>query len=303
MKNLKKLGIITGLSLTLVACGGGDSEESDGERDSDGDVNISEEVEYTITGIEPGAGMTQQTNQLLEEYDNLAGWNHQESSTAAMLIALDDAIEKEEEIIVTGWIPHYKFAKYDLKFIEEPKEIYGGEEYITTIVRKGLKNDLPEAYEILDNIYWEPEDMGSVMLAAQDKSIEDAAQDWVNENQDTVDGWLEGIDAVDGQEIELVYTPWDSERSSAHVARLALEQKGFEVSMTQVDPQIIFQAIASGDADASLVPWMPVTHGEFYKNYEGEFEDLGPNLEGARVGLVVPSYMDIESVEELEPAE
>ena len=64
---------------------------------------------------------------------------------------------------------------------------------------------------------------------------------------------------------------------------------------------VLFEAVASGSSDASLSPWMPGTHGEFYDKYEGQFEDLGPNLEGAKIGIAVPSYMDIESLEDLEP--
>lgn len=78
---------------------------------------------------------------------------------------------------------------------------------------------------------------------------------------------------------------------------------GYEVKLTPVDPSIMFQVIAKGDGDASLAPWMPATHAAFYEKYEGEFEDLGENLRGARIGLVVPSYMNIDSIEDLEPAE
>ena len=301
MMKLKKLGIVAGLSLALVACGGEDADESSAESESNGDVNVGEEVEYTITGIEPGAGISQATNKALEEYDNLEGWTHEESSTAAMLTELGEALDNEEEIIVAAWNPHYMFAKYDIKFIDDPKGVYGGEEYITTIARKGLKEDMPEAYEILDNFFWEVDDMESIMLAAQEKDFEEAAQDWVDENQETVDSWSEGVDSVDGQDIELALTPWDSERASAHVAKIALESKGFNVTLTPVDPQIVFQAVSAGDADASLAPWMPQTHRDFYEKYEGEYEDLGKNLEGAKIGLGVPTYMDIDSIEDLEP--
>lgn len=61
--------------MALVACGGEDADESSAESESNGDVNVGEEVEYTITGIEPGAGISQATNKALEEYDNLEGWD------------------------------------------------------------------------------------------------------------------------------------------------------------------------------------------------------------------------------------
>ncbi|MFA1819956.1 glycine betaine ABC transporter substrate-binding protein [Virgibacillus oceani] len=307
----KRLGLIAGLSLSLVAAGCGDDDTDDADETADngeGDQaetteGVGEEVDYTITGIEPGAGITQATNTALEDYENLAGWHHEEASTAAMLTELRTAIENEEPIIVAGWTPHHKFAQYDLKYLDDPMESFGGEEYISTIVRDGLQEDMPEAYEVLDRFYWEVEDMESIMLAGQDMEIDEAAEEWVAENEDTVAEWTEGIDSVDGTSIELVITPWDSERASGNVVGMALEELGYDVTITPVDPQIVFQAIATGDGDASTAPWMPHTHGDFYAEYEGEFEDLGENLVGAKLGMVVPAYMDIDSIEDLEPAD
>ncbi|MFJ7728471.1 glycine betaine ABC transporter substrate-binding protein [Neobacillus sp. NPDC097160] len=44
---------------------------------------------------------------------------------------------------------------------------------------------------------------------------------------------------------------------------------------------------------------MPITHNEFYKQYKKDFDDLGSNHHGTKNGLVVPKYMDINSIEEL----
>ena len=46
------------------------------------------------------------------------------------------------------------FAKYDLKYLEDPENGMGSEEQIHTMVRKGLKEDQPEAYKVLDNFHW-----------------------------------------------------------------------------------------------------------------------------------------------------
>ncbi len=301
----KRLGVIAGLSLSLVAAGCGQEKDNATNNENNGEntTSIGEEIEYTITGIEPGAGITEATDNALDEYENLAGWEHEKSSTAAMLTSLGDAIKDKEPIIVAGWSPHFKFAKWDLKYIEDPKGVYGKVERIQTIARKGLKEDKPKAYKILDRFHWEPADMESVMLDAQEMDFEKAAQKWVDGNQDKVSEWTKGIESVEDTPIELVLTPWDTERSSANVAKIVLEEKGFDVTLTAVSPSIMFKAIASGDGDASLAPWMPETHGAFYEDYEGEFEDLGENLKGAKIGLVVPSYMDIESIEDLKPAE
>src|SRR5699024_12789346 len=128
-----RLGMIGRLSLTLFAagCGGSSDDASVDETpaDDNGDnsaVNYSEEVNYSITGIEPGAGVFQAAENAVEEY-GLDGWEVQASSSGAMATALGEAIENEEPIIVTGWSPHWKFAEYDLKYLDDPAGVFGEE--------------------------------------------------------------------------------------------------------------------------------------------------------------------------------
>lgn len=293
MVKYKYLTGAAALSAALLAAGCGSDEGSAGEQ------SLGEELEYTITGIEPGAGLTGLAKNTLEEYDNLEGWELEESSTASMMTALKDAIDDEEPLVITGWKPHWMFSAYDLKFLEDPKGSLGGPENIQTVARLGFEEDMPEAYKILDAFNWELEDMQSVMYAAQDLPFEEAAQNWIDDNQDIVDQWTEGAEAVEGKEIELVSTPWDSERASASVMKIVLEGQGFDVTVTDVDPAVMFEAIATGGADASIAPWLPITHGAFYEKHEENMLDLGENLTGAQNGIAVPSYMDIDSIEDL----
>lgn len=81
-----------------------------------------------------------------------------------------------------------------------------------------------------------------------------------------------------------------------------MEEKGFNVSITDVDIPIVYEALAGGDADATLGAWLPITQKEFYDRHKDDIVDLGSNLTGAKIGLVVPEYMDIDSIEDLEPA-
>ena len=141
--------------------------------------------------------------------------------------------------------------------------------------------------------------MQKMMLEAQDASFEEVTTDWMEENQEYVDELLEGIDPVDGESLELVSTPWDTERSSSSVMEAILEQLGYNVEVTNVDPVIMFQAIATGEGDASLAPWLPSTHGSFLEEYGEDIVDLGPNMEGTLNGFVVPDYMDVDSIEDL----
>lgn len=299
MVKLKVVGTTVALSasLLLAGCGGGD------ETQTKSDSSISEELEYTITGIEPGAGLTGLTHDALEDYDNLEGWELHESSTAGMVTELRQAIDNEEPIVVSGWSPHWKFAEFDIKFLEDPEGSFGGEEGIHTIARLGLEEDMPGAYQILDAFAWEVEDMESVMHEAQDISFEEAAQNWIEENQDTVDQWTEGAEQGGGTSIALVSTPWDSERASSNVIKIVLESQGYSVTVTDVDPAVMFEALVNDGADASIAPWLPIAHGALYENHKDNLDDLGSNLQGAKNGLAVPSYMEIDSIEDLEPKE
>lgn len=115
-----------------------------------------------IIGIDPGAGIMQNTEKAIKQYG--LDYSLVSGSDATMTASLAKAIEQKKPIVVVGWQPHWIFAKYDLKILKDPKGLYGEEEQIHTIARKGLKEDMPEVYRILDRFAWTKEDMESVML-------------------------------------------------------------------------------------------------------------------------------------------
>lgn len=164
------------------------------------DVNsiaeLSDEAGQEIVGIEPGAGVVEQTRNALDHYDNLSDWSLSTSSTGAMLTTLEQALQNEEEIVITGWSPHWIFLEYDLKYLEDPDGMYGEGEELETIVREGLQEENPIAYEIIDNFAWEASDMEQVMVYIQDgMEPQEAAERWVEENPELVAEWTEGIPA------------------------------------------------------------------------------------------------------------
>ncbi|WP_422485997.1 glycine betaine ABC transporter substrate-binding protein [Gudongella sp. DL1XJH-153] len=293
-KNFKKFALIAiaVFALALAGCA------SDGGNGGEETGSIGEQLDYTITGIDAGAGVVRSAEEAVEDYG--LEYTVQTSSGAAMTQALGDAIANEEPIIVTGWNPHWKFAAYDLKYLDDPKGSFGEAEDIHTIARAGLSEDLPEAYQILDNFYWEGSDMEDVMvLVNEGGEPADVAREWVDNNQDKVAEWTDGVDAVDGAEINVAYVAWDSEIASTNVIGTVLSDMGYDVTLTQVENGPMWEAVASGQTDAIVAAWLPGTHGDHYDKYESEFEDLGANLEGARIGLIVPAYMDINSIEDL----
>ena len=162
------------------------------------DINSIEELkdhapkfDHKIIGIDPHAGIMEKTEKAIEVY-NLKDFELISGSGATMTTTLQNAIQEKRWIAVTGWTPHWKFAKWDLKYLEDPRNVFGEEEYIATFVRQGLKEDKPEVYKFLDNFYWKTGDMEQVMLWAQDEdtSYQEAARRWVDKNREKVETWI-----------------------------------------------------------------------------------------------------------------
>lgn len=99
--------------------------------------------------------------------------------------------------------------------------------------------------------------------------------------------------------ISLSYVEWDTEVASTHVVGEVLKDIGYNVSLTPLDNAIMWESISKGETDAMVAAWLPGTHGEQYKQYKDKVDDLGENLKGAKLGIVVPQYMDVNSIEDL----
>ena len=154
-------------------------------------ADLTDEANKTITGIEPGAGITALARELMNDYENLSDWALTTSSTGAMLAELDKAIASKEDFITTGWKPHWMYEKYDLKILEDPKLTMGEGEFVVSFAREGLEEDMPEVYRVIDNFNWTVEDMQSVMLELQDVGPTVAAQNWIDKNPEKVASWIE----------------------------------------------------------------------------------------------------------------
>ncbi len=151
--------------------------------------SVADKFDGRIVGIEPGAGITLRTEQAIDEYG--LPLTLVTSSSAGMAAELDSAVADGDWIVVTGWSPHWKFSRYDLKYLEDPKGVYGGAEDIVTLARLDLKTDDPEAYGILSRFDWTMSDITSVMNAiAGGMSETDAAKAWIDANPDKVAYWI-----------------------------------------------------------------------------------------------------------------
>ncbi|MGH8380574.1 glycine betaine ABC transporter substrate-binding protein [Pseudomonas sp.] len=154
------------------------------------DLKSDDSFKHKIVGIDAGSGVMLKTDQAIKDYD-LSGYKLQASSGAAMTAELGRAYAKQQSIAVTGWVPHWMFAKWKLKFLEDPKGVYGAAETVNSIGSKELATKAPEVATFLKKFQWQSKDeIGEVMLAIQEGAKpEAAAKDWVAKHPERVAEW------------------------------------------------------------------------------------------------------------------
>lgn len=152
---------------------------------------IKDELGGKIVGIDAGAGIMKATNKAIKEYN--LNYELLEGSGATMTAMLKKAEDKKEPIVVTGWKPHWKFATWDLKFLDDPKKVFGEAENIYTITRTGFEKDMPEVTQFLKNFKMNDQQLGSLMGDIKDntgKKPIDVAREWIKNNEELVNSWV-----------------------------------------------------------------------------------------------------------------
>jgi glycine betaine/proline transport system substrate-binding protein len=114
------------------------------------------------------------------------------SSGSGMTAALKRAIRNEEWIVVTGWSPHWKFGRFDLRYIDDPKGVLGSIERADILAREGFYREFPEVYEMLDRISIPLSDVQAGMDVGERKDYPTAAKQYVENHPKLVNFWITG---------------------------------------------------------------------------------------------------------------
>ena len=101
------------------------------------------------------------------------------------------------------------------------------------------------------------------------------------------------------EQVEILYPNWAEGIAFTHLAKAALEDKGYDVKITPLEPGPIYASLARGDADLMLDAWLPHTHSDYWDKYGDKLNKIGESFSGGTTGLVVPQYVDIDSIPQL----
>jgi glycine betaine/proline transport system substrate-binding protein len=87
------------------------------------------------------------------------------------------------------------FARWELRFLEDPRGVYAKTENIHTVVRPGFVEDYPDAAEFLRNFRLSAAQLQGLMDRMRDPNAdpEQIARRWVEGHAQVVDSWLPGI--------------------------------------------------------------------------------------------------------------
>ncbi len=117
----------------------------------------------TVVGIEPGAGLTKLTqDKAFPDYGLDKDYKLQLSSTTAMLTELKKATQAKKDIVVTLWKPFWANQAFPVRALEDPKKAYGESEGLHTLAYKGFSKDHPEVANMISHFKLTDEQYGTL---------------------------------------------------------------------------------------------------------------------------------------------
>jgi glycine betaine/proline transport system substrate-binding protein len=143
-----------------------------------------------IVGIDPGAGEMGLAKKAVSDY----GLNLKlvQSSSPAMLSSLQKAYQAQQPIVVTLWSPHWAFAKYQLKYLADPKGDFGKSGWIQTEANKKWATANTQVANWLKNFKLTPTQLGTLEEDINNASSkEEGVTKWIAGNQDLVNSWFQ----------------------------------------------------------------------------------------------------------------
>ncbi|MFZ4894150.1 glycine betaine ABC transporter substrate-binding protein [Plantibacter sp. Mn2098] len=144
-----------------------------------------------LIGIDPGAGLTEATqDKVIPEY-GLEKFDFLTSGTPAMLSELKAATKAGENVVVTLWRPHWAYDAFPIRDLKDPKGALGDAEGIHSFSRTGFDEDYPQLTTWFKNFSFDSDKLFSLENAmfneGDSKDYGPIVEQWIADNQEYVD--------------------------------------------------------------------------------------------------------------------
>ncbi|TAJ10432.1 glycine betaine ABC transporter substrate-binding protein [Marinilabiliaceae bacterium JC017] len=147
---------------------------------------------HAIIGIDSGAGIMHKARLAMKWYElDLKLVNLSEEK---MVHHLQDSIARRRDIVVTGWEPHWIFARYKVRFLKDPDGIFGEKENIYTISRKGLEEEHPNAVRFFERMQLSEKQLNNLVyeMRMSDDPVRGVMK-WIKQNEYVVNQWVKDL--------------------------------------------------------------------------------------------------------------
>lgn len=145
-----------------------------------------------IIGIDEGAGVMQKARQAIDKYKLPAELLNRTEDE--MIRHLEDSIKRRKEIVITGWEPHWIFARYEVKFLEDPDAVFGRRENIYTIGHIGIDGKHPRAVRFFERMQLTGNQLNRLVYQVLlNEDPRQGVKNWINENEYIVNQWIKNL--------------------------------------------------------------------------------------------------------------
>lgn len=155
-----------------------------------------------IFGLERGNdGNLLIKDMIKKNHDGMGVFKMMPTSERIMLAQVRKNIRKNTWIIFLGWQPHAMNVQFDIKYLDGGDDFFGpnqGASTVHTVVRKGFKQQCPNAAKLLANMTFPIAAMNDILLDIQENLVEPytATLNWIRNNPSQLKNWLKGVRAI-----------------------------------------------------------------------------------------------------------
>lgn len=146
----------------------------------------------SIIGIDEGAGIMTSTRNAITHYrlDNKLIT----STDDQMTFQMQDSIRRRKEIVVTGWEPHWIFNRHEVRFLEDPDNIFPNNEHIFVVANKKSMEEHPQATEFFRRMQLTDKQFNylidQVKMATEPVN---GIHQWMEKNKFIVNKWVKDL--------------------------------------------------------------------------------------------------------------
>ena len=158
------------------------------------DPAVAERFDNVIVGHFAGSATMLRTDDAILNYG--LDFDLLESSVAAMMAEVTPKLDAGEPVAWVCWYPMWWWARWDIKFLEDPLGAYPEADGAYNIVRQGFKDEPGKeaAYCYFNNVRLSADEQSELMrqVGEEGRDSAEVLREWVDANQDRVEEWTAG---------------------------------------------------------------------------------------------------------------